>query len=206
MLTDLEFVPERGELPKNIQQLLDDADEQIERHLRDASPSSGFVPSDFVTAYWMLHAIRERGLSCGMAFCEWGSGFGVVTALAALLEYDACGIEVSRALVEAARQLSENFDAPAEFVEGSFVPPGGEHVVEEAYTDHYDGSSWLTTESDGAYDELGMEIDDFDVIYAFPWPNEAPVVEILFDAYAADGALLLTYGHIGAVRVQRKKG
>ena len=92
---------------------------------------SGFVPSDFEPVYQALDAIVEGNLASGDVFCEWGSGFGVVAMLAQLLEFQTYGIEIEDSLVTGARQLAEEFDLPVDFVTGSFVPAGGEHIVDE---------------------------------------------------------------------------
>jgi hypothetical protein len=46
--------------------------------------------------------------------------------------------------------------------------------------------------------------DDFDIIFAYPWPDEAQVVDDLFDRYAAAGAVLLTYEGGADFRLRRK--
>ena len=48
----------------------------------------------------------------------------MVTCLAALLEFDAYGIEVDGTLVRASRRFAADFDLPAEFAHGSFIPAG----------------------------------------------------------------------------------
>jgi hypothetical protein len=62
-----------------------------------------FVPSDYEQVWRLLDAL-PRG-----RFCEWGSGFGIVTGLAAMLGFDVCGIEVDGRLAEASRQLLAEF-------------------------------------------------------------------------------------------------
>ena len=66
----------------------------------------------------VLRALSEGGLARGWRFCEWGSGFGVVVGLAALVEFDACGIEIEALLVAEARKLADDFDLPVEFGQG----------------------------------------------------------------------------------------
>ena len=123
----------------------------------------------------------------------------MVTCLAAGLDYEAYGIEIEGELVDAARRLADDFDLPAEFAHGSFVPRGAEDRV------HAAGSySWLTTEGDYAYEELGLEPDDFDVVYAYSWPDEEAVVGELFDRYAGVGAVLVTYHGGTDFRLRRK--
>ncbi len=52
---------------------------------------------------------------------------------------------------------------------------------------------WLSTERAGRLRDLELEPDDFDVIFAYPWPGEEQVIFDLFADCAAVGALLLTY-------------
>lgn len=58
-----------------------------------------FVPSDYELAWRVLDA-QSRG-----RFCEWGSGFGIVTGLAEMLGFDAVGMELDASLVQASRKL-----------------------------------------------------------------------------------------------------
>ncbi|MCA9035059.1 MAG: hypothetical protein KDA91_08015, partial [Planctomycetaceae bacterium] len=98
-------------------------------------------------------------------------------------------------------EMSKDFDLPAEFIHGSFVPEGAQSMVEGA---NQSDVMWLYTDADDAYAEMGLTIRDFDVVYAFPWPGEEDLIADLFEAYASAGALLLTYGHLDGVRVRRK--
>ncbi len=50
--------------------------------------------------------------------------------------------------------------------------------------------AWLTTDAPSAYDDLGLDVDEFDVIFAYPWPGEEDVVIDPFDRYAATDASL----------------
>ena len=58
-----------------------------------------FVPSNYELAWRTLDAL-PRG-----RFCEWGSGLGVVTGLAELLGFDACGIEADAELCQKSQLL-----------------------------------------------------------------------------------------------------
>src|SRR5262249_41749811 len=159
-LVELNLPVDRSAIPGDVRAFLREATRRVEQFQRD-SRLHAFVPSDFEGAYAALHALAESDLAPGTRFCEWGSGFGVVTCLAAMLEFDACGIEVEPELVDAARRLADDFDVAAEFVRGSFIPPGG-----EVYVEHGGGFSWLTVEAE----EAGYTPDEFDVIFAYPWP------------------------------------
>ena len=52
---------------------------------------------------------------------------------------------------------------------------------------------------------MDLEIDDFDTIFAYPWPGEQRVIERLFDRFASDGALLMTYNGTDGVRLFRRR-
>ena len=192
-------------LPSDVADFLTEVNNRIDHFMRDHPTwGSGFVPSDFATVYRALRAISDANLTTGRHLCEWGSGFGIVAMLAEMVGFRACGIEIDRALVDEAHALAGGFEFAAEFVHGSFIPRGSEACAEEAYADNDAGVVWLVTETDGAYEELGLDPDDFDIIFAYPWPGEENVIDRLFDRCAADGALLLTYGQCNSVRLQRK--
>jgi hypothetical protein len=192
-------------LPRDVAAFLAEVDDRIDRFMRNHPTwGSGFVPSDFVTVYHALRAIADSNLTTGRHFCEWGSGFGVVAMLAEMVGFRACGIEIDRDLVDEAHELASEFELAAEFIHGSFIPRGSEACAEEAYADNDAGVVWLVTETDEAYEELGLDPDDFDILFAYPWPGEEDVIDRLFDRCASDGTLLLTYGQQNSVRLQRK--
>jgi hypothetical protein len=185
-------------IPGDVGRFLDEADVRIAR-FQDSCRAPGFVPSNYVAAYKVLQALADSTLVRGRQFCEWGSGLGVVTCLAAMLEFSACGIEVEETLVLEARQLAEDFAVPAEFAHGSFVPRGAEDRV------HAGGIySWLTTDGDYAYEDLGLDLADMDVVFAYPWPDEEGITGDLFERYAGHGALLATFHGGDDFRLRRK--
>jgi hypothetical protein len=49
-----------------------------------------------------------------------------------------------------------------------------------------------------------MNINDFDLFFAFPWPGEHVFFETVFEACTADGALLLTYRGREGMNLTRK--
>jgi hypothetical protein len=201
-LVDIEIAPDESDLPDDVLALLREADSRITQFGRSGPTQvTGFVPSDFVTVYRALKAIAETNLAPGNSLCEWGSGFGVVASLAAMLEYESCGIEIERNLVDASRRLADDFGLAVEFVHGSFIPSGAEAVAEEAFADNNSEYSWLVTDADDGYDELGLGPRDFDVIFAYPWPGEEYLMLSLFERYAAEGALFLMYDQFNSVRL-----
>jgi len=195
-------VDESRPLPSEVERLLEDADGRIERFVRsrrNSDPIASFVPCDFVMVYRALAELQDRRVAPGEAFCEWGAGFGVVAGLAELLGYEACGIEIHRDLVDEAVSLLEDHGLSAEIAHGSLIPDDGDSLVDELSQ-----QAWLRTGEQSGYDELGVEADDFDVIFAFPWPGDEELIDRLFEKYAATGALLLTYHGMNDMRLQRK--
>ena len=204
-LLDVDISINGSGLPSNVVAFLREAELRVSQFVRDSPDHvKGFVPSDFVTVYRSLRAITEANLAAGTSLCEWGSGFGVVASLAAMLEFQVCGIEIERALVNASRRLADDFCLPVEFVHGSFVPSGAEADVEESHADSSSEYFWLVTDADDTYDELGRGPHDFDVVFAYPWPAEECLSEDIFEKYAAEEALLLTYTAYDSVRLRRK--
>ena len=93
---NLEIAP--VELSRDVRAFLREADRRIEVFQRECHVP-GFVPSDFPRAYALLTALTVGPVTPGNLFCEWGSGFGVVACLAAMLDFDASGIEINAGAV-----------------------------------------------------------------------------------------------------------
>jgi hypothetical protein len=198
-LRSLDLSPSDAPIPVDVARFLREADRRIDL-FQDACRVPGFVPSDYCIAYRVLRAVAESGLARGRQFCEWGSGFGVVACLAAMLDFDSCGVEVENILVQEARKLAEDFELPVEFAAGSYVPRGAEDRI------HRGGSySWFSTEGDYAYEDLGLDPVDMDVVFAYPWPDEEPVTLDLFQRYCGPGALLITFHGGEDIRVRRNR-
>jgi hypothetical protein len=197
-LVPLQLPQQLPPLPAEVAEFLADVDRRIEA-FQQQHCVPGFVPSDFASAYQVLGFLATHSLARGSQFCEWGSGYGVVTCLSTLVGFASCGIEIEPLLVEQARQLADDYQLPAEFARGSFIPRGAEVQV------HCNGVySWLTTEADTVYETLGLEPQDMDVVFAYPWPDEEGVIEELFVRYGGTGSLLVTYHGGEGIRVQRK--
>jgi hypothetical protein len=199
-LVEIELTLREEPIPPNVARLLADAQRHIdalEGHSRAAIPA--FVPSDFELVYRGLLMIQSANLATGQRFLEWGSGFGVVTCLAVFVGFDAVGIEIEPQLVRVAETLAHVHGVVTQFACGSFVPQGAEPRI-----DLSGDIVWLSTHGGDGYSELELEPDDFDVIYAYPWPGEEQVLFDLFAEFAATGALLLTYHGQDGLRLQRK--
>jgi hypothetical protein len=153
-----------------------------------------FVPADYGRVQATLVALRAPGLK----FLEWGSATGVITIMADLLGYEAYGIECDAQLVDVARALATKFGSRARFAVGSFLPTG------YAWRPR-DGDGRLGTIGEGAsgYLELGHPLEDFDLVYAYPWGGEEPMMHDLMRRYGGRQARLLLHGSTGGVQVYR---
>jgi hypothetical protein len=153
-----------------------------------------FVPADYRSVAAVLEQLRPQADS----FLELGSGVGVIAITAARLGYDAAGIEVDPWLVGAAEDLAAEFHAPATFANGTFVPESFQETVDRHETE-------IPTIADGvpAYAELGRQLDDFDLVYAFPWPGTEELFFELVRDHGRPGALFLTFGATEGCRIWR---
>ena len=119
-------------LTSEMETLLQESDRRIDDFLHHwrGPIIENFVASDYRTVNNVLHWIVEHQLNAGNMFCEWGSGFGVVTLMASLHNFTSFGIEVEAELVDRARSLADDLGLSAEFAQGSFIPPGGQRLIQ----------------------------------------------------------------------------
>ena len=144
-----------------------------------------FVAADYETVLESLVALRAPGLR----FLEWGSATGVITIMADLLGYEAYGIELDAGLVEQARGLAGRYQSGATFVTGSFLPEGYQWSPRDG-----DGRLGTIGQGRSGYLELGHSLDEFDVVFGYPWDGESAVMHDLMHRYGARGARLLVHG------------
>lgn len=154
-----------------------------------------FIPSDYERVLRALLALRGPGLR----FLEWGSATGVVTIMADLLGFEAYGIELDPDLVDIARGLAERSDSDARFAVGSFLPDGYEWMSDT-------GDARLGTIGRGAsgYPELGRCLEDFDLVFAFPWDGEMPIMHDLMRRRGGNGASFLLNHATEGIQVYRR--
>jgi hypothetical protein len=184
--------------PPDVRRFLRAAGRRTEAALRRHRVPA-FVASDYASVYAALRSLTEPGLVAGRWFCEWGSGLGVVSCLAAMLGFDAWGIEVEEELVEGARRLADDFALPVEFARGSFIPAEAGKGPQAAGE-----FEWLSTDGGSGYEALGLDVEEFDLVFAYPWPDEERFFADLFERHARVGALFLTYHGGGELRLCRK--
>ena len=157
--------------------------ERFDRTVRERG-FHAFVASEYEVVLDALIAHRAPG----QRFLELGSASGVITIMADLLGYEAYGIELDVSLVATARDMAQRFDSRARFVAGSFFPTGFVH--------HAPGGDVRTGtlgEGISGYMELGLALDDFDVVFGYPWGGEEPVLLDLMKRYGNPKSLLLMH-------------
>jgi hypothetical protein len=153
-----------------------------------------FVAADYESVLEAL--IAQRGP--GLRFLEWGSATGVITIMADLLGYEAFGIELDESLVATARALARQFDSRARFAAGSFLPEGYEWKPRTG-----DGRLGTIGQGRSGYLELQHPLDDFDVVFGYPWQGEEAMMHDLMRCYGGRGARLLVHGTDRGVEVYR---
>lgn len=155
-----------------------------------------FVAADYDCVRSALVSLRDPG----RRFLEWGSATGVITIIADLMGFDSCGIELDSALVQVAKELAARAHSNARFVQGSFIPMGWTWRPLGG-----DGRTGTIGQGPSGYLELGRSLSDFDVVYAFPWPGEEPMMLDLFRCYGDEDALLLLHSSESGVEIHHRR-
>ena len=151
-----------------------------------------FVAADYQSVLEALLAFRAPGLR----FLEWGSATGVITIMADLLGFEAYGIELDPGLVDVARDLAERHGSGARFAVGSFLPSGSQWRASNG-----DTRPGTIGHGASAYPELGHPLDDFDLVYAYPWSGEEPLMQDLMQRYGRRGGHLMLHSGTEGIRV-----
>ena len=146
-----------------------------------------FVAADYELVWQTLRWVSDSVPRVGQRFLEWGCGFAVVSALAATLGFEAMGIESESDLLQEGRQTIELWDVDVELFHGNFLPPESEQLADDPTLPS------LGHPMDAAYEQIGLNLDDFAVVYSYPWPGEEFFHQQVFERYADDGALLIQF-------------
>jgi hypothetical protein len=177
-------------------------------HDDDQAPR--FVPSVPERVFAVLEEVTTRRLPPTRVFCEWGSGFGTATCLAALLGYEAYGLEIDEELVRLSRAIARRLGIPVHILCTSLFPEGYEAyaggdgaavVTPASVTAHHDTDE---AREPLRYDGMKIAIADIGVFFAYPWPEERERMQELFEAVAREGAMLVVYHTDTDIRVFRK--
>jgi hypothetical protein len=144
---------------------------------------AGYVSADYEAVYQSLANLRGQVFTV----LEWGSGLGVVTIMASRMGFEAYGIESELELVEYSEEFARAYAPEARFAQGSFVP-------DEFQWDPASDTVFRTIiDSPSAYDAFDMELRDFDLIYAYPWPQEITLYHSILRKLGRHDSLFLYY-------------
>ena len=154
-----------------------------------------FLAADYVRVLERLVSLRKPG----RRFLEWGSAMGVVTVMADLLGFESYGIELDASLVQVARELAEREGSKARFATGSFIPMGWEWRPRDG-----DGRLGTIGHGPSGYLELGHALSDFDIVYAYPWKGEEPMMLDLMRAHGHEDARLVLHSTDYGMRVYHR--
>lgn len=153
-----------------------------------------FVPADYDVTRKQLAALTGRGTR----FLEWGSATGIITIMADMMGFEACGIEIDSALVATARDTAARHGSAARFVVGSFLPAGYHFRTRDG-----DGRTGTIADGPSGYLQLGRALEDFDIVFGYPWGGEEGVMLDVMQRYGRRDALLLLYDSDNSVRIYR---
>lgn len=157
-----------------------------------------FVAADYGHVYQSLAWILRSQPTLGHRFLEWGCGFAIISALASTLGLDVIGIEAESELLTQGRATIADWEVDVELVHGNFLPAGAESLADDPLLPS------IGHPIDSAYGKLGLDVDDFAIIYSYPWPGEDDFHEAVFHRYAAKGALLMMFCGPNDIRLLRK--
>ena len=209
-IEELEIEVPEASVSDELARLIDTCSRGWERFFanNDDHQAPRFVPSVPEIVFSALEEVTKRNLPPNRVFCEWGSGFGTATCMASLLGYEAYGIEIEEELVWLSRAIARRLGIAVEIICTSMFPEGyasyagiggAELVTPESWSDYGD-------EDRGSlrYDGMDIDIAEIGLFFAYPWPEEQELIQELFDAIAAEGAILVAYYTDKKVCVFRK--
>ncbi len=161
-----------------------------------------FIPADYSRIFQAINAVKLSDSLLGNRFCEWGSGLGTATCLASLMGFNAIGIEIESELVLRARKLARDFNLPTSFLQSSFLIEGYDFLPTQG------GFELLRPSGDPAlglsYPDSDWELEEIDLFYVYPWPEEQEATVNYFESVASEGAVLIAYFGDGEPSIYRK--
>ncbi|MGJ8654527.1 MAG: class I SAM-dependent methyltransferase [Opitutaceae bacterium] len=192
----LPYEVEEIELPDTVKAFIDEADARCDQFYDDKLNKRfpRYVPSEPAQVYSALKYVTDQSLPLDTNFVEWGSGFGVGTALASLLGYESTGIEIEPTLVDKAESLLSDQGINAEFLAISYIPEG--FISYDALSGHdivRDDSFGNSLDHQPRYEGMDIDVEEIDLFFVYPWPGEQEMMLKLFDAVAGEGAILIAY-------------
>jgi hypothetical protein len=158
-----------------------------------------YVAADFRLVTAVLRWIDHTRQANNHRFLEWGCGFAVMATIAASDGWDSVGIESESVLIDQAHKLAHLRPVRPELFLGNFLPKGADDLADDPYHPS------LNHPQKPAYDSIGLELDDFGVIYSYPWPGENWFHEAVVDRYGARGVIHIQFAGPNDVRVFQKR-
>jgi hypothetical protein len=207
---ELELSTSMPALPEPVIRLIQESDRRWEHFFANEGTRRlpRFVPSEAELVFAAIDCVTQQNWPPGRVFCEWGSGFGTGTCLAALLGYEAYGIEIQPELVAISREMARDLEIPVEILCTSYIPEGYESYAgvggEELVKSRMFGYPGEAIDLDLQYDGMACDIASIDLFFAYPWPEEQELIQKLFDAVAMEGAILIAYHSAKEICVYRK--
>ncbi len=197
---------EEAKLPKPVRHFIQEADLRCDAFYTDRLNKRYplYVPSEPAQVYSALKYISDQNLPLGQTFLEWGSGFGIATGFAALLGYEATGIEIEEFLVAGAEDLLAQQNIVATFICTNYIPAGFIEYENFGTTDIIPDNFANSLDEPPRYEDMDIDISEIDVFFAYPWPGEQAMMLKLFDALAGEGAILATYFGDKDIHLYRK--
>lgn len=201
-LAELEIqIDDNEPIPDDVEFFLQSSQERLQEYWDRWSerPIEQYVASDFRYVWAALQSLLRQGILKGNTFVEWGCGFGVITGLAWYSGLSAVGIEAESFLVDEGRKLLKDHSIEAELWHGNFLPIGAERIARQQ-ADHPS----LFHQVASAYPAHDCDIDDFALVFAYPWPGEEHFQREVFRRYAAADSLLLMFRGPFQIELYRK--
>ncbi|NNM28247.1 MAG: hypothetical protein HKO57_01895, partial [Akkermansiaceae bacterium] len=169
-----------------------------------------YLPSNPAIIYAAIVSLKKSGYLRGDVFCEWGCGFGIAAGIASLLGMKAYGIEVEEELVERAVRMAKELDVAVEILHTDYLPDGFEESEGVGGKDLIAPDAGRTRGATALPPEYeGLDPDEVDLIFVYPWPGQEEMMMDLFAAVASHDAVLLIYlgdGEIAAYRHEEHGG
>jgi hypothetical protein len=192
----LPYEVEDIELPPRVSAFIKEADARCDQFYDEKLNTRfpRYVPSEPAQVYSALKYVTDQRLPLDTRFIEWGSGFGIGTGFAALLGYEATGIEIEEVLVHKAESLLSDQAIEADFLAISYIPDG--FICYDALSGHdivRDDSFGNAPHHQPRYEGMDIDVEEIDLFFVYPWPGEQEMMLKLFDAVAGEGAILVAY-------------
>ncbi|MEN8866735.1 MAG: hypothetical protein ABF381_14230 [Akkermansiaceae bacterium] len=207
-LEQLNFTPKPVEIPAGVATMLAEAEQRCDAFF-DAGLDRRYpryLPSNPEKVFSAISTLKESGELRGNLFCEWGSGFGIATCMASMIGFEAYGIEIEDGLVELSTQLAHDLNIPAEYLCTSYLPEGYEECEgiggKDLLSPQATTSGGATIDNNPTYD--GLDPDEVDLFFVYPWPGQEEFMMDLFDEVATEGAILLIYQADGETNAYRQ--